>query len=141
MSNYIPEASYDKYAGSGQTQYNKQFTYFDYITPTSVNINEKAINNSIKNIMMTRIGSLPGKPEFGSNVMNIVFELMDGNNTSDILKNSIMQALIKWEPRIDINYVNIKEIHEYNRIVANINYTYNILGANIDASTSILLKD
>jgi phage baseplate assembly protein W len=139
MSNYIPEASYDKYAGSAQ--YDDQFTYFDYVTPTSVVTNETAINNAIRNILTTRIGSLPGKPSFGSNVMNIVFELIDGKNTVDILKNNIMYSLIKWEPRISINSINVKEIPEYNRIVANISYSYNILGANIDASTSILLND
>ena len=122
-------------------QYNDQFTYFDYNTPTSVVVNEAAINNAIKNILTTRIGSVPGRPSFGSNVMDIVFELMDGTNTSDILKKSILQAITEWEPRISINNIHIKEIPEYNRIIANINYTYNILGANVDASTSILLKD
>ena len=122
-------------------QYNDQFTYFDYNTPTSVVVNEAAINDAIKNILTTRIGSVPGRPSFGSNVMDTVFELMDGTNTSDILKKSILQAITEWEPRISINNIHIKEIPEYNRIIANINYTYNILGANVDASTSILLKD
>jgi phage baseplate assembly protein W len=138
---YIPEAEYDNYAGEAESSHNEQFTYFDYDTPVSVSTNENAIDNSIRNILMTRIGSLPGKPDFGSNVMNIVFELMDNKSTSDILKNSINISLIRWEPRITVNNIDIKEIPEYNKVIANISYTYNILGSNIENTTSILLHD
>ena len=139
MPNYIPEADYDKYAGSAS--HNEQFTYFDYNSPTDVVTNVNAINNAIRNILITRLGSLPGKPDFGSNVMNIVFELMDNTSTTDILKNSIIQALLKWEPRITVSDIVIKEIPEYNKLIADISYIYNIMGGNIDASTSILLHD
>ncbi len=118
-----------------------KFSYYDYADVDSIDTNENAINNSIKNIIMTRIGSLPGKPEFGSNVLNIVFDLMDNNSTDDILKNNIVSSLIKWEPRISINNIIIKQIPEYNRIIVDIKYSYNILGGNINASTTILLKD
>jgi len=139
MPNYIPEADYDNYAGSAT--HNDKLTYFDYNSPTDVVTNIDAINNAIRNILMTRLGSLPGKPDFGSNVINVVFELMDNTSTTDILRNSIIQALIKWEPRILINDVVIKEIPEYNKLIANISYTYTMMGGNIDASTSILLHD
>ena len=141
MSNYIPEASYDLYAGTGDKTYTDVFAYFDYNTPTDVVTNESAISNSIRNILLTRIGSMPGKPEFGSNVMKSLFELMDGQSTKDLLKNNIMTALLRWEPRIEVNEVVIKEIPEYNRIVCDVKYTYNIMGGNIDGKTSIVLKD
>ena len=34
----------------------------------------KAINNAIKNILLTNIGSLPGQPEFGSRLNELIFE-------------------------------------------------------------------
>lgn len=139
--NFVVEADYNNYAGEAEKPQLDEFAYYDYNSPVDIDTNEIAINNSIRNILLTRIGSVPGKPEFGSNIMNIVFDLMDGNSTSDLLKNSIIGALLKWEPRISINNIVIKEIPEYNRLIADINYTYNILGGNIDASTTILLQD
>jgi len=140
MSNYIQEADYDKFAGSA-TQYDTNFTYFDYISPSEVVANKDAINNSIRNILLTSIGTLPGRPDFGSNINNNIFNLMNGGSTKEILKNNVLSALLKWEPRITINNITLKEIPEYNKMVINIFYTYNIMGSNIDAETSIVLKD
>lgn len=140
MAINIPEADYDNYAGSAES-FDEVFTYFDFINVTEVVTNEDAINNSIRNILTTRIGSVPGKPDFGSNVMYTVFEFIGGGSTKDLLKNSVVTALLKWEPRISVNEVKIQEIPEYNRIIADIYYTYEILGGNIDSKTSILLQD
>jgi len=139
--NFVVEADYNNYAGEAEKQPQDKFAYYDYNDALNIDTNEIAINNSIRNILLTRIGSMPGKPDFGSNVMNVVFDLMDNNSTNDILKTGIISALLKWEPRIVINNIKIKQIPEYNRLITDINYTYNILGGNIDATTTILLKD
>ena len=115
--------------------------YFDYKNPTSVDTNEKAINNSIRNILMTRLGSVPGKPDFGSRVMEQVFELMDGQLTKELLKSTVIQALIKWEPRIEIQDVQVKLMPEYNRAIVEILYSYVMLGKNIGTKASITLTD
>jgi len=115
--------------------------YFDYNSPTEVVTNSNAIDNSIKNIILTRIGSLPGKPDFGSDVLDCVFELMGGNIGTEILKNSILRAIIKWEPRIHILDIRIKEIPEYNRVIATIEYEYIMLGKNLSHSVNINLSD
>ena len=114
--------------------------YYDYISPTETNTNEKAINNSIKNILLTRIGSVPGKPDFGSNVLNTIFELLDGV-TSDFVKRDIMNAILKWEPRISLKDITVDIMPEFNKLVVNITYEYNMLGKNIDAQVSVLIKD
>lgn len=115
--------------------------YFDYHNPTDIDTNEKAIDNSIRNILLTLIGSVPGKPDFGSRIMEQVFELMDGQLTNEILEASVIQALIKWEPRINILNVDVKLIPEYNRVIVEILYEYNLLGKNIGHKATITLKD
>jgi len=115
--------------------------YFDYNGLTKIDTNEKAIDNSIRNILLTRVGSLPGKPDFGSRVMEQVFELMDGELTKDLLKNTVLQALLKWEPRISILGIEVILIPEYNRVIVDINYEYELLGKNIGHKASITLKD
>lgn len=115
--------------------------YFDYRTPSEVDTNEVAINNAIRNILLTRLGSLPGKPEFGSRLLEQVFDLMDGQLTEDLLKNSVVQALLKWEPRITILNVIITQLPEFNRVIIDVYYEYNLLGKNIGTKASIVISD
>jgi len=114
--------------------------YFDYNTPTTVTTNEKAINNSIKNILLTQIGSLPGKPTFGSNVPSVLFNFIDGVS-QEVLKGYIVSALTIWEPRITILDIKVNNIPEYNKITVDIRFQYELLGKNLKASTNIVLKD
>lgn len=114
--------------------------YKDYNSLETIVTNELAINNSIRNIILTRINSLPGKPDFGSNVMYNLFELMSNNSTHDFVKKSIIEAIIKWEPRISIIDIVVKEVPEYNKIVIDITYIYNIHSSNVRASTSVTVK-
>ena len=114
--------------------------YFDYADPTTVVTNEQAINNSIRNIILTDIGSLPGKPTFGSHVRKALFEFIDGV-TQKLIETYIASALIKWEPRIRILSIVIKNIPEYNRIVATITYQYQLFGKNMEGRSNIILKD
>jgi len=114
--------------------------YKDYTAPNAIVTNEHAINNSIRNIILTRINSLPGKPDFGSNVMYTLFELMDGSGTDDYVKTSIIEAILKWEPRISLIDIIVKEIPEYNKIVIDIIYEYKMQSSDVQASTSITVK-
>lgn len=93
---------------------------------TDFNINStdiKAINQSIKNILLTPIGSLPGKPSFGSNLYKIVFAQLD-SLTEEMAKNYIYEALRKYETRILVKEINFKRIDEYNKLVIDIVYYY-----------------
>lgn len=97
--------------------------YNDYRDLKQVDNNEEAIKNSIKNILTTRIGTLPGKPTFGSELYRIIFEPID-HITKDIINTYIIGALVKWEKRIQVTDIEVKEIPEYNKIVINISFSY-----------------
>lgn len=113
--------------------------YIDYVNAGAVVTDVSAINNSIKNILLTKKGSVPGKPRFGSDIYKIVFEMMDPI-TEDMLKQYTLAALREFEPRITINYVKITSIPEYNKIIADINYSYRDSGLLQSTTTQLNLS-
>lgn len=110
--------------------------YKDYRTPQTTVVDAAAINNSIRNILMTPKGSLPGKPTFGSRINEVLFGQMD-YITMNAIEDLIKEALNKWEPRIIINRIDIKQVSEYNKITATIDYNYVDVGLNINEKISI----
>lgn len=114
--------------------------YYDYTSPDETVSDEKAIDNAIKNILLTRRGSMPGKPRFGSDLYKVVFEQID-HITVDLIKTFIIDAISEFEPRVNITNIKITDVPEFNRVTASITYGYNIEGNNITNTTTISLKD
>lgn len=83
----------------------------------------EALSNSIKNILLTRKGSVPGKPRFGSSLYNIVFSHMD-HLTESIARNYVEEALSEFEPRVIVREVNFRRVDEFNRLNVEIVFTY-----------------
>jgi phage baseplate assembly protein W len=110
--------------------------YTDYRRPEYTVTDSAAINNAIKNILFTRKGSLPGKPTFGSNINQVLFNQMD-YITRQLLEDQIEEALAQWETRIKVTSVDITEVEEYNKIVATINYVYTDTGLDVNESISV----
>lgn len=104
-------------------------------TIPSTHVDEAAIKNSIRNIILTRKGSVPGKPNFGSNIYKIIFELSSPLTTT-IASNYVYEALAEFENRIDITDVDVNFIEEYNKMTIDVHYKYvNKIGS-ISASTA-----
>lgn len=61
----------------------------------------RAITNSMRNILLTRLGERPFEPTFGSRVADSLFEQIDFI-TLDSLAGSVREALELWEPRIEV---------------------------------------
>ncbi len=97
--------------------------YNDYLTVETSSHDVDAINQSIKNILLTRKGSLPGKPRFGSDLYKVIFEQMDHILIS-LTEDYIEEALSYLEQRIIIVKVEVKSIPEYNRLIASITYEF-----------------
>ena len=70
-----------------------------------------AINQSIKNILLTNKGEVPFEPLFGSKINGLLFEPMSPV-TDIMLKNEIKFALKNFEPRIRINSINIDKDYD-----------------------------
>lgn len=82
-----------------------------------------AIRNSIRNILTTRIGSVPGKPSFGSNLYNILFSHMD-HLTEAVARNYVEEALREYEGRILVEDIEFTRSEEFNRIIIDISFAF-----------------
>jgi phage baseplate assembly protein W len=72
-----------------------------------------AVKNSIKNIVLTPLGTRPFFPEFGTRANDILFELADGF-TALQLKDEIERGVRKFEKRILNFQVSVTDDHERN---------------------------
>jgi len=82
----------------------------------------EAINNSIRNILLTQKYTVPGNPEFGSDLERVLFEQMD-EITLTLIRNIIITEISRWEPRITINDILFKSYPNQSRISVTIEYT------------------
>lgn len=112
--------------------------YTDYVEMNTTETDAKAINHAIRNILFTRIGSMPGKPTFGSNIHKVLFAPID-HITKNLMKRYIKEALAIWEDRIIVMDVTIEEVPEYNKLIANIEYKYRDAGLDVNAQISLSL--
>lgn len=77
---------------------------------------EVGIKTSIKNILLTSKGTLPGRPEFGSDVSKYLFEPMNAF-TKLSLQESIKTSIYRNEPRIaNLNVVVQEDKTNYSLI-------------------------
>lgn len=98
-----------------------------------------AINQSLKNIILTRKGSVPGKPKFGSDIYKILFNPID-HITENILKRYIQEAIQEWEDRVQILEVIVEEIPEYNKVVSTLKYKFLSDKLNQEYTTTVKLS-
>lgn len=82
-----------------------------------------AIKNSIKNTLLTRKGSVPGIPEYGSDLELINFSQMD-YLTKELAKRYVRESLSKFEPRINIESIEVKNEEAFNRVLVDIKFRY-----------------
>lgn len=83
----------------------------------------RAINNSIRNILLTRRGSVPGRPRFGSDLYKLLFSQMD-HILIGVAQTMIFQALTEFEDRITVENVEVKNVEAYNKVVCTITYKF-----------------
>ena len=67
-------------------------------------LNENAIAQSIRNLLLTSHYERPFKPELGSNLKKFLFEPID-NVTTSLIQDSIFETLRNYEPRVTIQEV------------------------------------
>jgi phage baseplate assembly protein W len=77
------------------------------------NVNEMAVINSIKNIILTNRFEKPFDPEFGSDVRRLLFENLD-IITASALEKEIETCITNYEPRVILNGVSVSPDFENN---------------------------
>ena len=68
---------------------------------------DRDIEESIKTILRTSKGERLMRPEFGSSIHDFVFA-PNNATTAGLLAYHVREALLRWEPRIEINEVEVQ---------------------------------
>lgn len=83
--------------------------------------NERAINNSIRNLIYISPPEVPFRADVGSNVRNSLFELVDPG-TEGILSLEIERTIRYNEPRVRLIDVDVEAESDQNQLVVTIKY-------------------
>lgn len=67
---------------------------------------EEKVRQSIMAILSTSKGERVMRPDFGCDIQSFVFANSDAT-TLTLIKSAVREALLRWEPRIDVNDVNV----------------------------------
>ena len=69
-------------------------------------INDNAIKQSIRNLILTVPGEKPFQPSIGSRISELLFEPLD-NFTSDAVRQEVINTIQQYEPRVNLTSVVI----------------------------------
>jgi phage baseplate assembly protein W len=84
---------------------------------------EQDIDEAIRIILMTRKGERPMRPEFGSDLHEIVFAPNDAS-TAGLARRYVFEALARWEPRIEVQEVTAEfDADNPSRLMIEISYS------------------
>ena len=90
--------------------------------------NDTAIARSIRNLVLTTPGERFFNPDLGSGVSKVLFETID-EISSSVIRDEIEETIIRFEPRVKLEYVRVKP--NYDNHEFDVTITYTIVG--IDA--------
>ena len=90
--------------------------------------NENAIARSIRNIVFTLPGEKFFNENFGSNISKSLFENIDDISAS-IIVDEITQSIENYEPRVNLDSVNVDPDYDNNNF--NVRIVYTVIGADI----------
>jgi len=99
-----------------------------------VNIN--SVEQALRNLILTNKYERLRNPEFGSNIRNMLFELID-NTHEDIIKADLKYLIKKYEPRVSI--LDIKVSVNEEQYAINITITYNTITVSTPQSLNLTL--
>jgi phage baseplate assembly protein W len=86
------------------------------------NINDFAIRESLKNIMLTDLGERPFQPTLGGDIRRLLFENFD-EKTVLLLKKNIEIAIHNHEPRVVLKDLSVIPDYDNNQVTITIFYT------------------
>lgn len=100
--------------------YNNQLYKTQQITDIQVDNNLGAVYNSIANIITTTPGQKPLNPVFGINFKDLLFQPVT-EDRANLIGNAIFEGIQKFEPRVNINSINIFTDDEKQQYIIELN--------------------
>lgn len=84
---------------------------------------DQELEQAIRLILATYPGERPMRPDFGSRLRDFVFRSATVDTAAE-LANEVEKALLRWEPRVIVESVNVTiDDFERNRLYIDVNYT------------------
>lgn len=83
--------------------------------------NEQAIISSIRHLIITNRGERPFQPDLGTTITRLMFENID-YGTAALLQNQIESTIKDYEPRVELDSVEVEPDLENNGFSATINF-------------------
>jgi len=96
----------------------------NYNSDLSLIINNADVSQALSSLILTPLGSVPFRPDFGTDIENILFEKM-GLLQADRIRSRILTAVQSYEPRVSINSVEVQP--DYNNSTYNVYIYYNVI--------------
>lgn len=98
---------------------------------------ERAVVNSVKNLILTSTYEKPFLPEFGSNVRRLLFENLDPV-TATMLQREIQEVLVTFEPRISPTRISV--IPDYDNNAFSVTIQFIVLNSNRTVNLNFILE-
>ena len=89
---------------------------------------DQELEQAMRLILATYPGERPMRPEFGSKIRDYVFRSATIDTAAE-LSNEVQQALLRWEPRVVVELVNVT-VDEDDRSRLYIDISYTVKGTN-----------
>jgi phage baseplate assembly protein W len=102
-----------------------------------ISVDNRAVVNSLLNLFNTRPGQRFLFPEYGITLHGYLFEPATESN-AQIVGDAIVAAIDTFEPRVKINYLNVKVYEDRNEYQFDVYYDVPIL--NLTTSTSFFIE-
>jgi phage baseplate assembly protein W len=103
--------------------------------------NVRALINSLFNLFQCPVGARGPifEPEFGSILMYMLQEALDAISANKI-KAGVLQAIQRWEPRIEVDMAHTRVTPDYNRNAFNVLLVFNIVATQQIAQENFFLN-
>ena len=101
------------------------------------NLGERAVINSVKNLILTNHYERPFQPELGSNIRRMLFENLD-TVTAASIEREITQTILNFEPRVRIEQIIVTPRYDENAY--SVQMTFSIINRTEPISINFLLE-
>jgi phage baseplate assembly protein W len=106
------------------TDFNLLFTKHPVTADVTVKNDEEAVKQSLRNLISTRHYERPFHPEIGCQIHALLFENFNPV-TAQVMKKTIFDTINKFEPRVTILDVKIRERVDNNDITCDLIFRLN----------------
>ena len=102
--------------------------------------NEEAIKQSVKNLVLTKINERPFRPYLGTNTTSYLFELGPDVSANSLIEE-IERVLVSYEPRIQLERIDVDAADDSNDFEVTIEYLIVGLPPEVQNLTFILVRE